>query len=209
MRRSLDERWAVSITFVAAMFVSLLDMTIVNVALPALADEFGVGTDEIEWVVVGYLLSLAVFMPESGWIANRFGAKRTLLAALGVFTTASALCGVAGSLGQLVGFRVLQGVGGGLIVPVGTAMLFRAFPPAEQLGAYHMAFVVAAAIGVVAVLVATRVRDEDAVATMAPGGAPPPTARRPPTWRSPRSERPGRADECRVGAAGPDATVGA
>lgn len=132
MRRRPDQRWAVSITFVAAMFVSLLDMTIVNVALPALADEFGVGTDEIEWVVVGYLLSLAVFMPASGWIANRFGAKRTFLAALGLFTAASALCGMAGSLGQLVGFRVLQGVGGGLIVPVGTAMLFRAFPPADR-----------------------------------------------------------------------------
>jgi EmrB/QacA subfamily drug resistance transporter len=130
--RQLDQRWAVSITFVAAMFVSLLDMTIVNVALPALADEFGVGTDEIEWVVVGYLLSLAVFMPASGWIANRFGAKRTFLAALGLFTGASALCAMADSAGQLVAFRVLQGVGGGLIVPVGTAMLFRAFPPADR-----------------------------------------------------------------------------
>src|SRR5918996_3552529 len=130
-RRRLDQRWAVSVTFVAAMFVSLLDMTIVNVALPALGDELGVGTDEIEWVVVGYLLSLAVFMPASGWIANRFGAKRSFLAALGLFTAASALCGAATSLGQLVGFRVLQGVGGGLIVPVGTAMLFRVFPPAD------------------------------------------------------------------------------
>lgn len=130
--RHLDQRWVVAVVFVAAMFMSLLDTTIVTVALPTLAGEFSVGTTEIEWVVVGYLLSLAVFMPASGWIANRFGAKRTFLAALTIFTGASVLCGVADSLELLVAFRVLQGVGGGLLVPVGTAMLFRAFPPADR-----------------------------------------------------------------------------
>ena len=130
--RALDQRWVVAIVFVAAMFMSLLDTTIVTVALPTLARDFGVGTGEIEWVVVGYLLSLAVFMPASGWISDRFGAKRTFLAALALFTTASLLCGTAGSLPVLVAFRVLQGVGGGLLVPVGMAMLFRAFPPADR-----------------------------------------------------------------------------
>lgn len=130
--RALDQRWVVAIVFVAAMFMSLLDTTIVTVALPTLANEFSVGTGEIEWVVVGYLLSLAVFMPASGWISDRFGAKRTFLAALALFTGASVLCGLAGSLPMLVAFRVLQGVGGGLLVPVGMAMLFRAFPPADR-----------------------------------------------------------------------------
>lgn len=121
-----------AIVFVAAMFMSLLDTTIVTVALPTLADEFAVGTAEIEWIVVGYLVSLAVFMPASGWISDRFGAKGTFLTALALFTTASVLCGLAVNLPTLVAFRVLQGVGGGLLVPVGMAMLFRAFPPADR-----------------------------------------------------------------------------
>ena len=130
--RALDQRWIVAIVFVAAMFMSLLDTTIITVALPTLARDFSVGTAEIEWVVVAYLLSLAVFMPASGWISDRFGAKRTFLTALALFTGASALCGVAGSMEVLVAFRVLQGIGGGLLVPVGMAMLFRAFPPADR-----------------------------------------------------------------------------
>ncbi|HLT69723.1 MAG TPA: MDR family MFS transporter [Acidimicrobiales bacterium] len=140
-RRALDQRLVVAVTFVAAAFMSLLDTTIVTVALPALADDLGVGPGEIDWVVVGYLLSLAVFMPASGWIGDRFGAKRTFLAAVALFTVSSALCGAAGSLEQLVAARVLQGVGGGLLVPVGMAMLFRAFPQAERARASRLLLV--------------------------------------------------------------------
>ena len=122
----------VAAAFVAANFLNILDTTIVNVALPSIADAFEVEPPAAEWVVVGYLLSLAVFIPASGWIGDRFGSKRTFLVALGLFTAASVLCGVAQSLEQLVAFRLLQGVGGGMLTPVGTAMLFRAFPPAER-----------------------------------------------------------------------------
>src|SRR5690606_12274946 len=83
----------------------------------------------------------AVFMPASGWIGDRFGAKRTFLAAVTLFTAASALCGTAGSLEALVAFRVLQGVGGGLLVPVGMAMLFRAYPQAERARASRLLLV--------------------------------------------------------------------
>jgi EmrB/QacA subfamily drug resistance transporter len=83
-------------------------------------------------VVTGYLLSLAVWIPASGWLGDRFGTKRTFLLALATFTAASALCGLAWSIESLIAFRVLQGVGGGLLVPVGTAMLYRAFPPIER-----------------------------------------------------------------------------
>src|SRR5262245_14077572 len=133
MRRSrVPYESVVAVVFVTGFFMEILDTTIVNVALPTLGREFGVGTSSIEWVVVGYLLSLAVWIPASGWIGDRFGTKRTFLFSIGIFTVASALCGQAHSLTELVGFRVLQGVGGGMMNPVGTAMLFRAFPPERR-----------------------------------------------------------------------------
>lgn len=112
--------------------MDLMDATIVNVALPTLGRDFGAGTDTLEWVVTGYLMSLAIWIPASGWISDRFGSKKTFAFALVLFTAGSALCGLAWSVGSLVVFRVLQGVGGGMMTPVGTAMLFRAFPPAER-----------------------------------------------------------------------------
>src|SRR5437763_3821162 len=109
--------------------MDLLDTTIVNVALPALQHDFHTSVDRIEWVVTGYLLSLAVFIPVSGYLADRFGSKRIYLIAIALFTTASVLCGLSQNEGQLIAFRILQGAGGGMMVPVGTAMLFREFPP--------------------------------------------------------------------------------
>ena len=134
-RRTTDRveyKWIVAAIFVCGMFIDILDTTIVNVALPDLGREFHATTASIEWIVLGYLLSLALWIPASGWFGDRLGTRRVFLFALAVFTTASALCGQAHSLGELVGFRVLQGVGGGMLVPVGTAMLFRAFPPIER-----------------------------------------------------------------------------
>jgi EmrB/QacA subfamily drug resistance transporter len=109
-----------------------MDVMIVNVALPTLGRDFGASTDTLEWVVTGYLISLAIWIPASGWISDRFGSKRTFALALVAFTIGSALCGLAWSVGSLIAFRVLQGVGGGMMTPVGTAMLFRAFPPQER-----------------------------------------------------------------------------
>jgi EmrB/QacA subfamily drug resistance transporter len=133
--RRPPQKYVVAAAFVAAMFLNILDSTIVNVALPSIADAFGAEATAAEWVVLGYLLSLAVFIPASGWIGDRFGSKRTFLVAVALFTGASIMCGLAGSLGQLVAFRLLQGVGGGMMTPVGTAMLFRAFPPSERAAA--------------------------------------------------------------------------
>ena len=130
--RKLEYKWVVGIVFTFGIFMGLLDMTIVNVALPTFAKEFNAPTTTIEWVVTAYLLSLAVFIPVSGWAGDRFGTKRTFMFALCVFTLGSLLCIFAWNIESLIAFRVLQGVGGGMLTPVGTAMLFRAFPPSER-----------------------------------------------------------------------------
>ncbi len=134
-RYSMNPKISVSVVYVAAMFMSIMDVTIVNVALPAIGRQFNEATAGLDSVAVGYLVSLAVFIPAAGWMGDRFGSKRILLLSVAIFTGASVLCGLADSLSQLVLFRVLQGVGGGMMTPVGMAMLFRAFPPAERVRA--------------------------------------------------------------------------
>ena len=132
MTRRVEYKWLVAVVFVFGLFMNLLDMTIVNVALPTFAKDFAASTTTIQWVVTGYLLSLGVFIPVSGWAGDRFGTKRTFMFALFVFTLGSLLCGLARSIEALIAFRVLQGVGGGMLTPVGIAMLVRAFPPVER-----------------------------------------------------------------------------
>jgi len=130
--RGLEYKWRVAIAFLFGIFMALLDQTIVNVALPTFAREFKAPPTTIEWVVTGYLLSLAVFIPLSGWAGDRFGTKRTFMFALALFTLGSALCVFSWSIHALIAFRVFQGVGGGMLTPVGMAMMFRAFPPSER-----------------------------------------------------------------------------
>jgi EmrB/QacA subfamily drug resistance transporter len=131
----INPKISVSVVFVLAMFMAIMDITIVNVALPTLGREFDVPTASVDSVVVAFLVSLAVFIPASGWLGDRFGTKRVFLAALVIFTVASALCGLAQSFDQLVWFRIMQGVGGGMLTPVGLAMLYRTFPPEERVRA--------------------------------------------------------------------------
>ena len=135
MTSRVSQKVAVSVVYVAAMFMTIMDSTIVNVALPTIGRSFGVASTSVASVSIYFLVSLAVFMSASGWLGDRFGGKRVLLTAIVVFTVASVLCGMAGSLAELDVFRVLQGAGGGMMAPVGLAMLFRAFPPAERLRA--------------------------------------------------------------------------
>ena len=122
----------VAVAYVTGIFMAAVDLQIVNVALPTLGRVFHASIATAQWAVLGYVLSLAVLIPASGWIGDRLGTKRTFLVALGIFTLASALCGAAQSLDQLIVARVLQGVGGGVLTPTGTAMLFRAVPPERR-----------------------------------------------------------------------------
>ena len=149
-RSRLDPKAAVAVVFVASLFMSIMDTTIVNVALPAIGRQFAVDAASVGVVNVGYLVSLAVFVPLSGWMGDRFGTRRVFLFALALFTLASLLCGTAQSLDQLSLYRILQGAGGGMLTPVGMTMLFRAFPQEERMRATRVLMVptaVAPALG--------------------------------------------------------------
>jgi len=130
--KRIQYKYIVAAVYAVALFMDLLDTTIVNVALPTLGRAFHAGTTGIEWVVTGYLLSLAVFIPVSGWAGDRFGTKRTFLFAFAVFTAGSLFCSLAPSLAWLVCARLVQGVGGGMLTPVGATMVYRAFRPDER-----------------------------------------------------------------------------
>jgi EmrB/QacA subfamily drug resistance transporter len=116
---------------VVGSIMTILDATIVNVALPTLGREFGASISTIQWVPTVYLLAFASVVPLTGWASERFGAKRVWLAALTAFMLGSLLCGLSGSVAALIVFRVLQGLGGGMIMPVGQAILAQAAGPAR------------------------------------------------------------------------------
>lgn len=134
-RFHINQKLTVGVVFVMSMFMAIMDITIVNVALPTIGREFHVAPSGVDVVVTSFLVSLAVFIPASGWLGDRFGTKRILLIAIAIFTIASALCGQAQSMSELVLFRILQGVGGGMLTPVGMAILYRTFPPEERVRA--------------------------------------------------------------------------
>jgi EmrB/QacA subfamily drug resistance transporter len=127
-----SQELVVVVTYTVGLYMTVVDNTIIYTALPSLARGFHDSLDSAQWVTLSYLLTLAVIIPSSGWVGDRFGTRRTFLIALVLFTGASALCGLSGSLTQLVIFRVFQGMGGGLIIPVGQAMLFRTWPPSRR-----------------------------------------------------------------------------
>ncbi len=141
MKARPSPKLVVGAVYVASMFLNIMDATVVNVALPTLSRYFAVPVASVSGVVTAYLVTLAVAMPVSGWVGDRFGARRVLLGAIGLFTAASALCGVATSLPELVAFRAVQGAGGGLLIPVGMAMMFRTYPPAERIRANRLLIV--------------------------------------------------------------------
>src|ERR1700680_3600718 len=142
--------WVIAITVTLGTFMELLDTAIANVALPHIAGGLAVSIDESTWVLTSYLVSNAVVLPLSAWLSRVFGRKRYYMLCVVVFTISSLFCGLAPSLGLLIFFRVLQGVGGGGLAPVEQAILVDTFPPQKRPAAfalYSMAIVTAPAIG--------------------------------------------------------------
>ena len=132
-------KYAAALTVSLGLFMAVLDSTIVNVALANMEESFHTDINAIQWVVTAYTLAQAAVIPAAGYLSNRAGIKRLFMLALAVFIFGSLLCGlsphVAGAHGGdhwLVGFRVLQGLGGGMVFPLGTAIAFSVFPPAER-----------------------------------------------------------------------------
>jgi EmrB/QacA subfamily drug resistance transporter len=121
--------WKIAGVVILGMIMSILDTTIVNVALRTLGHDLHSSISQIQWVVTGYLLSLAAVIPVTGWAARRYGARRVYMTSLVLFTAGSALCAVAASTTTLVLFRVLQGVGGGMIMPVGQLIMAQVAGP--------------------------------------------------------------------------------
>ena len=134
-RRYVDgtERLLITLAVMSATLIQVLDTTIVNVALPHMQGELGATSDQISWVLTSYLVSSAIVMPLTGYFADVFGRKRFLTICIAGFVAASALCGIAQNLVQIVGFRLLQGVFGAALVPLSQAIMSDAFPPEQVL----------------------------------------------------------------------------
>ena len=124
--------WRISLVVIIGSIMSILDTTIVNVALATLGRDLHTQVSQTQWVVTGYLLSLAAVIPITGWASRRFGAKSVYLVSLVLFVGGSALCGISTSIGELIVFRVLQGIGGGMILPIGQLMMAEAAGPTRM-----------------------------------------------------------------------------
>ncbi|HTS49868.1 MAG TPA: DHA2 family efflux MFS transporter permease subunit [Bryobacteraceae bacterium] len=124
--------WLIGVVVALAAFMEVLDTSIANVALPYMAGNLGASNDESTWVLTSYLVSNAIVLPISGWLASLFGRKRFFMLCIFIFTLASVFCGTAASLGMLLLFRIIQGAGGGGLQPMAQAILADVFPPQKR-----------------------------------------------------------------------------
>ena len=142
--------WMITVSVMIATFMVVLDSSVANVALPHIAGTLSATTDESTWVLTSYLVSNAIMLPATGWIARRLGRKRLLMLSIAVFTGASLLCGVAITMPMLIVARIMQGVGGGGMQPLAQSILLESFPPEQHgtaMAAYGIGIIVAPVIG--------------------------------------------------------------
>ena len=143
-------KWLIAIAVMLGTTLEVLDTSIVNVALPHMQGSFSVSVDEIAWVLTSYFVANGIMIPMTGWISSRFGRKRYFLTSVAVFVAASGLCGAAGSLNEMVVFRLIQGAAGAAMIPSSQAILMETFPPNEQqlaMATWGMGTLVAPIIG--------------------------------------------------------------
>ncbi len=130
--KNISYKWLLLANVMIGTFMAVLDATIVNVGLPKIMASYGVGLDKIEWVVTAYMLAMAVALPTSGWLADKFGYKKLYFIGLFLFTLGSMLCGRSSDENMLIVSRVIQGFGAGTIQPLGMAIITREFPPSQR-----------------------------------------------------------------------------
>ena len=142
--------WLIAFAVMTATFMEVLDTSVANVSLPHIAGNLSVTTNEATWVLTSYLVSNAIVLPMTGWLASRYGRKRLLVLCIALFTIASILCGIAPSLPFLILARIFQGIGGGAMMPISQAILLESFPPAKRgqaMAVFAMGVVVAPILG--------------------------------------------------------------
>ncbi len=144
--RPVVNRGLITVSVILASFLQALDQTIANVALPHIGGELSATQEQISWVLTSYIVGAAITIPLSGWLADRYGRKKILVFSVVVFTVSSALCGLAQSLGQIVLFRLLQGIAGAALVPQSQAVLLDINPP-ERHGRAMAIWVLAVVVG--------------------------------------------------------------
>lgn len=146
----LDYKWILALVVILGVFMSILDQTIVNIAIPRLETAFGADIHSVQWVLTAYILAQGVATPTAAFFADTLGIKRFYVISLAAFTLGSALCGFAWSLPILISFRVLQGLGGAALFPISITLLFREFPPQERgmaMGLFGVPALLAPALG--------------------------------------------------------------
>src|SRR3954465_11456061 len=142
--------WLIAASVMLATFMEVLDTSVANVALQPIAGNLSATTEESTWVLTSYLVSNAIILPATNWLARYFGRKRFLITCIVIFTLASALCGAATSLPMLIFARVLQGAGGGALQPIAQSVLLESFPPEKRgqaMAVFGLGIVVAPIIG--------------------------------------------------------------
>jgi DHA2 family multidrug resistance protein len=146
----LDYKWILAMVVILGVFMSILDQTIVNIAIPRLQTAFGADIHSVQWVLTAYILAQGVATPAAAFFSDRLGIKRFYIISLVAFTAGSALCGLAWSLPILITFRILQGLGGAALFPLSITLLFREFPPQERgmaMGFFGVPALLAPALG--------------------------------------------------------------
>ena len=130
----MPDRILVSLIVACALFMENLDSTVISTALPAIAEDFGASPIHLKLALTSYLLAIAIFLPVSGWLADRYGARLVFRLAIAIFTVGSILCGLSDSIAMLVFARIVQGIGGSMMVPVGRLVILRTVPKHELVG---------------------------------------------------------------------------